>query len=236
MSLDPAKTWVLVPAAGVGVRMGANRPKQYLPLCDHTLLEQTLTRLLAASDIRALLLMLSAEDDYWHQLPLSHDSRIQTLIGGSERADSVLNGLRALEPYAGADDWVLVHDAARPCITPAQIEALRTAVVEHPVGGILGVPVSDTVKRVSAGEILATEDRRPLWRAQTPQIFRYRLLRDCLATALEQGLAITDEASAVEAFGHRPLMVEGREDNLKVTRPEDLPLAALILEQQEKTP
>lgn len=225
-------SWILVPAAGSGSRMGASLPKQYLPLGDKSLLETTLERLLQLPDIAGLVLVLSPSDSYWPRLPLAADPRIHVVDGGRERADSVLNGLRFLAEKARPDDWVLVHDAARPCVRLADIARLRAALTKHPVGGILGVPVSDTLKQVSDNRIMATQDRSSLWQAQTPQVFRYGRLRDCLSQALSDGLAVTDEASALEAFGHHPLMVQGHTDNLKVTRAEDLQLARWILAQQ----
>lgn len=234
----PSKSryWVVVPAAGLGTRMRSEVPKQYLPLSDKTLLEHTLERLLQLPDLAGLVLALNPQDPYWERLPLSTDARISVVDGGSERSRSVLNALNYLTLQAQADDWVMVHDAARPCITPHAIAALCRQTARHDVGGILGVPAGDTLKAVDrAGTIEKTLDRRGLWQAQTPQVFRYQLLHQCLARALGQGETITDEASAMELAGYRPLVVEGRNDNIKVTRPEDLVLAELILRQQERT-
>lgn len=226
--------WVVVPAAGIGTRMRAELPKQYLPLNGKTLLEHTLERLLQLPDLAGLVLAINPEDSHWERLPLSKNPRIAVVDGGSERSRSVLNALNYLTLQARSDDWVLVHDAARPCITLGTIASLCRHTRQHPVGGILAVPVGDTLKQVDgSGEILATRDRRGLWQAQTPQLFRYQLLHQCLARALGQGETITDEASALELAGYRPLVVEGRTDNMKVTRPEDLPLAEMILQRQE---
>ncbi len=230
-SLPSPTTWILVPAAGSGSRMGTGVPKQYLPLDQRSLLEATLERLLCLPAVRGLVLVLSPDDHQWSRLPLSSDPRIVTVAGGRERADSVLAGLEFLAMEAAADDWVLVHDAARPCVRLDDIARLRLA-VEGTAGGILGVPVSDTLKQVVDGRIHSTRDRASLWQAQTPQLFHYALLRDCLRGALAQGLEITDEASAMEAFGHQPLMVAGHRDNLKITHAEDLLLARWILDQQ----
>lgn len=227
------RCWALVPAAGLGARMGADLPKQYLPLNGKTLLEQTLSRLLALPDLAGVVLALSPTDPHWEHLPLAGDARIAVVDGGTERSRSVLNGLNYLTLQARADDWVLVHDAARPCVSTGSIEALRRHCADHPVGGILAVPVGDTLKRVEEGEIGATCDRRGLWQAQTPQLFRYELLHQCLARACAQGEAVTDEASALELAGYRPRVFEGRTDNIKVTRPEDLALAEVILQQRE---
>ncbi|HSC67212.1 MAG TPA: 2-C-methyl-D-erythritol 4-phosphate cytidylyltransferase [Cellvibrio sp.] len=224
--------WVIVPAAGVGARMKSNLPKQYLPLAGKTVIENTLERLLSLPDIAGIYLALGDDDTYWDALSIARDKRIQRISGGSERADSVLNALEYLKNVAAPDDWVLVHDAARPCIHPASILYLIDQVKDHPVGGILGVPVSDTLKQVADSIIQSTSDRRMLWQAQTPQMFRLGLLRDCLRSALADGREITDESSALECYGYKPLMVQGRSDNIKITRPEDLAIAAMLIQQQ----
>lgn len=224
--------WIVVPAAGVGARMGAICPKQYLLLAGKTVIETTLECLLALPDIAGIYLVLSEEDSYWKELPLAQDPRIRCVVGGAERCNSVLNALDVLQTQASPNDWVLVHDAARPCIHIKSIQHLIDAVKDHPVGGILGVPVSDTLKQVADSSINSTIDRRLLWQAQTPQIFRLGLLQECLQRALAEEKLITDESSAIEIYGYRPLMVQGRSDNIKITRPEDLAVAALILQQQ----
>ena len=233
--------WVVVPAAGMGTRMGTERPKQYLQLAGKTLLEQTLERLLQLPRLAGILLALHPDDSYWFELPLSRDKRITVVDGGQERSRSVLNALNHLSLEAHAQDWVLVHDAARPCITPGAINELCRQIAGHPVGGLLGVPVGDTLKQIQTSsrpghtqKVVRTLDRSLLWQAQTPQAFRCQLLRDCLTEALSRGASITDEASAMELAGYQPLMVEGRGDNIKVTRPEDLALAELILQRQEQ--
>ncbi len=225
--------WVIVPAAGVGSRMGANCPKQYLPLLNKTVIEHTLERLLSISKVNKVYLALSETDDLWEQLHCAQNSNIVRVKGGSERADSVLRGLYELSLSASDNDWVLVHDAARPCIRAQEIEKLIDTVADHPVGGILAVPVSDTLKQVSLSNIDKTIDRTPLWQAQTPQLFRVGLLRDCLQRALVEGRAITDESSALEAYGYQPLVVQGRSDNIKITRQEDLAIAAMLMQQQD---
>lgn len=229
-----SRYWVVVPAAGVGARMGATRPKQYLSLNDKTILEHTLARLLQLSNLAGVFVAVNVNDNDWAQLAVSRDVRISSITGGSERADSVLAALNALAGQAQDNDWVLVHDAARPCITTESIDQLRAQLTQHPVGGILAVPVSDTLKQVDNSlQINQTLDRRVLWQAQTPQMFRFALLRTCLSRALAEGKQITDESSALELYGYQPQIVEGRADNLKITRPEDLPLAQMILQQQE---
>lgn len=223
--------WIIVPAAGVGARMGASCPKQYLPLIGKTVIEHTLERLLALPNIAGIYLVLGVDDNYWNDLSLAQNNRIHRVAGGAERCDSVLNALQQLQDIASPNDWVLVHDAARPCIHAQSILQLIEQVKNHPVGGILGVPVSDTLKQVNNSIIDSTVDRRLLWQAQTPQMFRLRLLRDCLQRGLAEGKLITDESSALESYGYQPLMVQGRSDNIKITRPEDLAIAAMLLQQ-----
>ncbi|MDZ4263530.1 MAG: 2-C-methyl-D-erythritol 4-phosphate cytidylyltransferase [Pseudomonadota bacterium] len=224
--------WIVVPAAGVGARMGADCPKQYLPLVGRTVIEHTLERLLALPNVSGILLVLGADDNYWNDLPLAQHNRIHRVEGGAERCDSVLNALEQLHEMASPDDWVLVHDAARPCVHVQNILELIEQVKTHPVGGILGVPVSDTLKHVNNSIIDSTVDRRSLWQAQTPQMFRLGLLRDCLRRGLADGKLITDESSALESYGYQPLIVQGRSDNIKITRPEDLATAAMLLQLQ----
>ncbi len=228
---------MVVPAAGVGSRMKADLPKQYLTLKGKTILEHTLERLLQLPGLSGIVLVVNPADQHWRTLPVASHPKVQVVEGGRERCDSVLNGLYALEEHLQPLDWVLVHDAARPCVDLRDIEALIDELQEHLVGGILGVPVSDTVKRLNDNYgIEETVDRRVLWQAQTPQMFRYGVLSKALREALHRGLEITDEASAVESAGYVPLMVEGRRDNIKITRPEDLPMAELILATQNPIP
>jgi len=230
------KYWALVPAAGVGARMGADMPKQYLPLAGQTILEHTLKRLLRLPQLEGIVLVVSPLDDRWNTLSITGHPKIEVVSGGLERCDSVLNGLYHLETRLDKLDWVLVHDAARPCVDLRDIQALIGDLQEHLVGGILGVPVSDTLKRINEGyAIESTVDRRVLWQAQTPQMFRYGVLKQSLEQALSAKQTVTDESSAVEWAGFFPCMVEGRRDNIKITRPEDLPMAELILSQQAQT-
>ncbi|MDF3012324.1 MAG: 2-C-methyl-D-erythritol 4-phosphate cytidylyltransferase [Cellvibrio sp.] len=224
--------WIVVPAAGIGTRMGAVCPKQYLPLVGKTVIEHTLERLLTLPDVAGIYLVLGAEDTYWDNLPLAQNKRISRVTGGAERCDSVLNALAQLQDRTTPDDWVLVHDAARPCIQVQSILKLIEQVKNHPVGGILGLPVSDTLKQVADSVIHSTADRRLLWQAQTPQMFRFELLHNCLQRALAEGKMITDESSALECYNYQPLMVQGRSDNIKITHPEDLAIAAMLLQQQ----
>lgn len=231
------KYWAVVPAAGVGKRMGVAIPKQYLQLHGRTVIEHTLSRLCRHPRIDAVIVSLGAEDEHWPELPLlrQEQQKIITTTGGAERCHSVYNGLLKLGDRARDDDWVLVHDAARPCLHHADIDRLISALADHPVGGLLGVPVADTMKRTnSAGEVVDTVSRDNLWRAMTPQMFRYGLLKQALADAVNSGVLVTDEAAAIERAGHTPRMVECRADNIKITRPEDLTLAEMYLARQEE--
>ncbi len=224
--------WGVVPAAGIGKRMGADIPKQYLPVNGKPVLQHTLERLLSVEALSAIAVALGQEDGYWPDLPFIDHPRILRAEGGKERADSVLSALRRLEGKAQDDDWVLVHDAARLCVTRADVLKLIETLEDDPVGGILALPSSDTLKGVENGIITDTVDRTHVWRALTPQMFRYSALKNALIEAAERGLTVTDEASALELKGLAPRIVEGRPDNIKITRPEDLPLAAFYLEQQ----
>ncbi|WP_081869738.1 2-C-methyl-D-erythritol 4-phosphate cytidylyltransferase [Endozoicomonas numazuensis] len=227
--------WAIVPAAGVGRRMQSDIPKQYLEIHGRTLMEHTLERLLDFTVLEKLIVVIGAEDEYYTDIELLRDSRILLVQGGSERYHSVLNGLKALSELADAEDWVMVHDVARPCIRHADLEWLVKQLSDHTVGGLLGIPVRDTMKRTSSvGEVTETVDRDALWHALTPQMFRMKLLYDALKKALDDEMPVTDEASAIEHSGFKPLMVEGHGDNIKVTRGADLALAALYIQQQAK--
>ncbi len=231
MNTDINKIWAVVPAAGVGKRMQADRPKQYLLLAGQTVIEHTLNRLLNANISSAISVAISKEDPFWPDLAIAKHPKIITAPGGKERADSVLSALTALSDQADDADWVMVHDAARPCLTTEDIIKLLNTLKEDEVGGILALPSHDTLKRVEQDRIVASVDRNRIWRALTPQMFRLGLLRDALQAAVGNP-AITDEASALELKGYQPKIVEGRPDNLKITRPEDLALAQFYLEKQ----
>jgi len=215
---------VVIPAAGIGSRMRADRPKQYLPLGGCTILEHTLQIFLGHPACRLLAVSLAADDPWWPQLPCASDTRILRAPGGRERADSVLSGLHCLqESGAAGEDWVLVHDAARPNLARMDLDKLLRELASDPVGGLLAVPARDTLKRIGAdGRVAETVDRSLIWQAYTPQMFHLGALQRSLADALVAGVAITDEASALEWAGQAPRLIEGRADNLKVTRPEDL--------------
>ncbi|MDH0893940.1 2-C-methyl-D-erythritol 4-phosphate cytidylyltransferase [Pseudomonas sp. GD03875] len=216
--------WVVIPAAGIGSRMRADRPKQYLALAGRTILEHTLHCFLDHPRLRGLVLSLAADDPWWPALPCAGDPRIQRAEGGAERADSVLAGLlQLIELGAQPDDWVLVHDAARPNLSRSDLDLLLQELADDPVGGLLAVPARDTLKRAGAdGRVAETVDRSLIWQAYTPQMFRLAALHRALADALVADVVVTDEASALEWAGLAPKLVEGRADNLKITRPEDL--------------
>lgn len=223
------RLWCIVPAAGSGRRFGADIPKQYLPLAGKPMLECTLERLAACREIAGLMVVLADGDAYWHGLSSVHGKPVRTATGAAERSGSVLSGLRALPPEVGADAFVLVHDAARPCVSVDDVAMLVARGVPAG-GGLLAAPVRDTLKRGTAERrVAATEPRDSLWRALTPQLFRRGELTRALEAAEADGVAITDEAMAMERAGHRPLLVEGAEDNIKVTTAADLALAAFLL-------
>jgi 2-C-methyl-D-erythritol 4-phosphate cytidylyltransferase len=220
--------FAIVPAAGSGSRFGSEKPKQYLSLLGRPLLHHTLAALAACPEIDRVWVVLAPDDCEWDRYDWSElGPKLETLrCGGATRADSVGNGLRAAAMVAGDDDWILVHDAARPCLSQEMLAALLAELADDEVGGLLAVPVADTLKRAGDGQrVAATEARDGLWQAQTPQMFRYGLLRE----ALEKCRAVTDEAGAIEALGLRPRLVRADATNLKVTYPADLVLAALIL-------
>lgn len=227
----------LLPAAGSGSRMGVAQPKQYLPLLGQPLIWHTLTALHAVPRLQRIVVVLSADDDDWDQFDWSGFTRLTVLrCGGDTRARSVRNGLNALAAAGqNPQDWVLVHDAARPCIAPELVDQLIDTLFDDAVGGILAVPVADTLKQASADQhIAATRPRDGLWQAQTPQMFRVGPLTGALDHVSEAH--ITDEASAMEQQGHAPRLVHGSPWNLKVTYPQDLHLASLILQQRKEAP
>lgn len=222
--------WLIVPAAGQGKRMGADKPKQYLPLGEKPILAHTLSRLHRAFPTAHLVLCLDS-DDRWFKPEWVPFPQWQRAAGGAERMDSVLNALHAIK--AQDNDMVMVHDVARPCITSSDLLALYDAAQQHPSGALLAMPVADTMKRANAEQLSAvTEPRDRLWHALTPQCFRYALLRRALEYAVANHCVVTDEASAVEALGQAPKLVSGRRDNLKITHPDDLALAAAIMASQ----
>ena len=259
--------WLVMPAAGVGRRFGNSKPKQYAPLQGRTVIEWALAPFLADPHCAGVSISLASDDPYWGEvaerlakLP-GRTAEIIVAAGGAERSQSVRKGLEALATRAAADDWVLVHDAARPCLSAHDLQQLLQRLGEHRVGGILATPAADTLKRASvetgiAGapgrqqpsspptaasptppgpEIEATVDRAGLWRALTPQMFRYKLLSDALDIALASGRLPTDEAKALEWTGEHPVLVQGSAANIKITSADDLVLAAALLNARETT-
>ena len=224
----------VIPAAGVGSRMQADRPKQYLTINGKTILEHTIDALLHHPLIDEVIVAISPGDGYFDRYGL-RDKPIHVVDGGKERADSVLNGIVNL----GENDWALVHDAARPCVEQSDISALIALIDNRSVaGGILATPVRDTMKRVAhdtntdSNIISHTENRDGLWHALTPQFFPATLLKQALQEGLAKGAAITDEASAMELAGYKVAMVNGSPANIKITHPADLPLAEFYLKQK----
>lgn len=219
--------WVIIPAAGIGKRMGTDIPKQYLKLGEQTVLEQTISRFQNLPQIKGIVVCIASDDSFFNQLSVSQ--HIMITNGGKERSDSVLNGLKFLEKYARENDWILVHDAARPCVRKSDIEKLMFELQNDDVGGLLAVPVRDTMKRTKNQHVEMTVSRENLWHALTPQMFRFKTLKIALETALEKQQMITDEAQAIEFLGLNPKIVEGHADNIKITHPNDLQLAHLFL-------
>ncbi len=221
-----AKFHALIPAAGFGSRMESQLPKQYLPLLGRPILHWALEVFLNHSRIDSVILVLSPEDDLWAKNALQHPKLTVLNCGGETRAESVLNGLHASEDIA-SEDWILVHDAARPGLTAGMLNHLLDELADDSVGGLLAIPVADTLKRAdNAGRVANTESRENLWRAQTPQMFRYAILKEALIKASD---APTDEAQAVEALGYKPKLVTGQLRNMKVTYAQDLALLEAII-------
>lgn len=226
---------VVVPAAGVGKRMLASCPKQYLTIDNQTILSHTINRLLSHKNIAKVVLAINDDDAYFAQTTLVVNPNIIRVSGGKERVDSVLSGLQIINDR----EWVLVHDAARPCITHDDIDKLIKQCLDNNTGGLLAVPVVDTMKLASknneneAIQVDKTINRSSLWHAFTPQMFKVKELKQAIEQAQAKGLIMTDESSAIESVGLTCLLVSGRRDNIKITRPEDLVLADFYLKQQQ---
>lgn len=227
--------WALIPAAGVGRRMGSDRPKQFLTLGARSVLAYTLDLFLQHPLIQGVVVVIGAEVGP-DALDLAHASgRLFRVSGGAERVDSVRNGLDFLASRADPADWVLVHDAARPCLPAEDLERLIQTLRDDPVGGLLAAASTDTLKLAdSTGRVERTLDRARVWRALTPQMFRIGALRAALEAAVAAGVAVTDEASAIEFAGQPPRLVEGSPMNIKITRPEDLEAARVYLVRQRR--
>lgn len=216
--------------------MGAAVPKQYLQLAGKTIAEHTLARLSLVPQIAEIVVAVAEFDPYWESLTLNLNIKISSCLAGEERVYSVRNALRSLAGRAKPDDWVLVHDVARPCVRVDDIKKLIAAVEAHSAGGILAAPVTDTLKKADQNtQISTTIDRKNVWRAFTPQMFRYGMLLAAIEQSLTSKLVVTDESSAIEYAGGSPMLVEGASDNIKITTPEDLVLAEYFLRLQNSS-
>ena len=227
--------WVVIPAAGCGQRLGSGLAKQYRLLDGASMLERTLNGMLSIPGVAGVVVVLGSDDTHWQALGLSDDARVHTTTGGNTRAESVLAGINFVLQQAEGHTWVMVHDAARPLVAHSDIQRLVNAVYNTgSIGGLLATPVHDTLKKADeyAG-VIATVERRGLWQAQTPQLFRAAELQDALSRGLTTDAeSITDEASAMELAGHQPLLVEALQPNFKITRPVDWQLATVLLQSQ----
>jgi 2-C-methyl-D-erythritol 4-phosphate cytidylyltransferase len=226
--------YLVIPAAGSGRRFAAAAPKQYAVLGDSTVIEHALAPFESDPDCAGIVVALAADDPIWPAIAARRSRLVQTAEGGEQRAHSVRNALRVLAARARDDDWVMVHDAARPCLTRGDLALLKQELAAHPVGGLLAVPLADTLKRAlepasRVTHVDATLDRNGLWRAATPQVFRLGVLLRALDAALAKDQVPTDESQAIEWSGQRPRLVAGRADNIKITTGDDLSLAAAIL-------
>ncbi len=226
------RAWVVIPAAGSGSRLNADRPKQYLSLLGRSVLARTVDLFLNDSRFAGVVIALAADDPYFSAAGLSPSLRLRTVVGGDTRQRSVLAALQAIP--GDVEDWVFVHDAARPCLTRVDLDALFVALATEPCGAILGAPVADTLKRVEHDKIVATVDRSALWRALTPQVARLGLLKSALHNAETQARSFTDDAAALENDGLSLRMVRGRDDNLKITQGQDMLIAEQILLAQQQ--
>ncbi len=226
--------WGVIPAAGIGSRMNSEIPKQYLIINGRTVLDHSIARLLASPQVSGVCVALSVDDRHWLASEYATHSKVVTVAGGAERHHSVRNALEALDSLGVGDAWVLVHDAARPCLSDEDLSALISQ-VDDENGGLLACPVVDTLKKSDARScVLETVDRQVLWRAMTPQMFRLQALKKAIDQAVINGLPITDDAGAMELSGVRPKLIEGSARNIKITRPEDLWMAEMILMRQER--
>lgn len=230
-----ARYWAILPAAGSGSRFGAETPKQYLTLLDKTVMQHSVDRI-CQLPIQACVLALNRHDQIAKTLNFAHPALLHWVTGGAERMDSVLAAMQYLQPHAHQDDWVLVHDVARPCILSSDLQLLLDSLSHDAVGGLLAVPVRDTLKRGQAGEVVETVPRDHLWQCQTPQMFRFGLLLQALQQAKARQQQVTDEAGAIEQLGLPVKLVSGSSTNIKITYPEDLGLAEAILKSQISRP
>lgn len=228
------KIFVVIPAAGTGSRMESSLPKQYLELeSNQTVLSKSLEIIFRNVEVERAVIAVAKGDFRFHKSISLFEQRCHIVEGGEQRIDSVSNCLDLLVGEASDDDWILVHDAARPCVRGEDVSNLISCVEHTSVGGILGVPVTDTLKLLDGDNVVKTVDRKNIWRALTPQIFRFKILRDALKLASKKGQIFTDEAQAVERAGHPVKIILGHEDNIKITYPDDLKLAQYFLTVQD---
>lgn len=229
------KCWAVIPAAGIGQRVGASKPKQYLQIADKTVLQHAVSNFVDNDRIAGLIISLHSNDQTFTTLNFcSENTSIYTVTGGDSRAESVLNALNFLDDIASEQDFVLVHDAARPCLKRLDLDTLMDCCLQDDVGGILAAPVSDTIKKVSSDRVLGTLDRDQIWRALTPQMFKLGLLKQALTSAINNSVLITDEASAIENAGYNPIIVAGCEQNIKITYSSDLKIAEMFLKSMDE--
>ena len=231
---DAVRFWAVIPAAGTGSRMQTDLPKQYLSIHGRRVIEYSLETFCTHPQIAGVIVALAPGDKLWEGLAYAKHPKVRTASGGQERCHSVLNCLHTLSTVAGTEDWVLVHDAARPCIKGEDIEHMIATLRNHPVGGLLALPVRDTMKRADIGRgqgqhVSETINRQGLWHALTPQMFRLGRLSQALEQAIQAGQLVTDESQAMELAGLSPRLVEGRAENIKITRSSDLKLAEMYL-------
>jgi 2-C-methyl-D-erythritol 4-phosphate cytidylyltransferase len=226
--------WAILPAAGSGSRFGSAIPKQYMTLLDKTVMQHSVDRI-CQLPVKACVLAISASDHTAKTLNFAKPHLLHWVTGGAERMDSVLAALHYLQQFAAEQDWVLVHDVARPCILPDDLTQLLDRLSNDDVGGLLAVPVRDTLKRGNAGQVVETIPRDHLWQCQTPQMFRFGILLQALQQARAQQQLVTDESGAIEQLGLEVKLVNGSSTNIKITYPEDLGLAAAIMKAQLET-
>jgi len=233
---DVNKVWAVVPAAGIGSRMRQAIAKQYLPIAGKAVIEHTLNTLLTCERVDGVVVCVAHDDNQFQQLEIAQHPKLRLTKGGATRAASVMNGLSALEKTLSSHDWVLVHDAARPCLKLSTLNKLIEQLLIDDTGGILAVPAQDTLKRAhtETQAVAETLDRSRIWQAQTPQMFRYQRLFDALRTALHENIEITDEASALEWCGYKVKLIHGDAQNIKITTPEDLALAEYLLASEKR--
>ncbi|MCG8412867.1 MAG: 2-C-methyl-D-erythritol 4-phosphate cytidylyltransferase [Pseudomonadales bacterium] len=225
--------WAILPAAGIGQRMGSAIPKQYLPLAGQPVIQHTLDKLTAVPGLSRIVVAIHPEDNHFRQLDIDSDY-VEPTVGGDSRQQSVMNALNVIAQRAKNDDWVLVHDAVRPCVQLSDIDKLLGAIADHAIGGLLAAPQDNTLKRADETlHVAETVDRSEYWQALTPQIFRFGLLFKAIQKTCKEGITTTDEASAIEVMGYKPLLVSGDRNNIKITRESDLSLAESILNLQQ---